>query len=117
MVGLRNLDNKKKIFLTNLIEVRQSTENKNVRDLVIKKYAQLRLQNLLEKKRAKEAKLLEIVDHAMIRRKQNLSESYDVFRFNLFKGNFKKKKAFENWLRDKIAQIHGYLDGWNGLAQ
>jgi hypothetical protein len=43
MTALRNLDNKKKKFLTNLIEVHQNTENKNVRDFVIKKYAQLRL--------------------------------------------------------------------------
>jgi hypothetical protein len=58
ITALRNLDNKKKKFLTNLIGVYQNSENKNVRDLAIKKYAQLRLQTLLEKKRTKEAKLL-----------------------------------------------------------
>jgi hypothetical protein len=69
MTALRNLDKKKKKYLTNLIEVRQNTENKNVRDFAIKKYTELRLKTLLEKKRVKEAKLLEIVDHAMKRRK------------------------------------------------
>ena len=53
----------------------------------------------------------------MKRRKTNIAESFDVFKFNLYKGNFKKKKAFENWLRDKIAQINGYLGGWNDLAK
>lgn len=39
MTALRNLGIKKKKFLTNLIEIRQNTENKNVRDFAIKKYA------------------------------------------------------------------------------
>ena len=47
----------------------------------------------------------------------NLSESFEVFKFNMIKGNFKKKKAFENWLRDKIAQVNGILGGWNGMAR
>lgn len=53
----------------------------------------------------------------MRRRKIYISESFDVFRFNLYKGNFKKKKSFENWLRDKIAHINGILGGWNNLSR
>lgn len=60
---------------------------------------------------------MEVLDNSIKRRKMNLSESFDVFKFNMIKGNFKKKKAFENWLRDKIAQVNGILGGWNGMAR
>ena len=40
-----------------------------------------------------------------------------MFKFNEIKGNFKKKRAFENWLKDKIAQIHTIYVDWNNLAK
>lgn len=40
-----------------------------------------------------------------------------MFKFNHYKGNFKKKRAFENWIKDKVGQINSILGGWNNLAQ
>ena len=57
------------------------------------------------------------MDNANKRRRQNICESFEVFSFNLYKGNFKKKRAFENWLKDKIQHISGILGGWNELTK
>lgn len=35
----------------------------------------------------------------------------------MYKGNFKKQRAFENWLKDKIAHISGIIGGWNDLSR
>lgn len=40
----------------------------------------------------------------------------DKLKFLHIKGNFHKNRAFHRFLREKITQVHKYLDIWNGLA-
>ena len=43
MISVRNFSSKKTQLLVKLSEINKSTENKNIRDLVIRKFAHLRV--------------------------------------------------------------------------
>lgn len=47
MIGLRNFEKKKRSLISKLILIQQNTEKRNVRDFVIKKYAQQRVVTLM----------------------------------------------------------------------
>jgi hypothetical protein len=39
-----------------------------------------------------------------------------MFKTNHYKGNFKKNKAFDKFLNEKIEEIHRALSIWNNLS-
>lgn len=56
-------------------------------------------------------KLLEMED------RKDKNQIFEKFRSNKYTGNFKKNKAFEKYIQEKIGRVHQILGNWNNLAK
>jgi hypothetical protein len=50
------------------------------------------------------------------KKRVHLNMTYEMFKANHYKGNFKKNKAFDKFLSQKIGEIHRVLGIWNNLS-
>ena len=76
------------------------------------------MKNLPDRIKVKKLKKMKAIIHRVEeeeRKDKNLI--FESFRSNKYQGNFKKNKAFEKFLREKIGRVHSILGNWNHTAR
>lgn len=109
-------DVKKKHLLIGLINLKTKHSNNVLYERVISKFVKNRDEAEKDKKRAKAAKISKMIDDYESQKRRTLNLTMDKLKFLHIKGNFHKNRAFHRFLREKITQVHKYLEIWNGLA-
>ena len=57
----------------------------------------------------KTQKIRNMVENINYRKRKDINSAFEVFRANRYTGNFRKHKACDSYLKDKIHKIHFIL--------
>jgi len=116
VISMKMKDVAKKFQLRILASVNHSFRNRKLINEVISKFVANRGQGLTSKRNNKSSHLIKILQNYDLFKRTLLCETVDKLKYNHYKGNFQKSKAFQRFLNEKIGEVHEILTLWNNMA-